>query len=172
MDELKFVLILSFWFSLGVGKSSLIKRYICDMNPTEIAPTIGASFSTFKIKLEEGKVKMQVILRKTMRHHCVYYLYNLILFHFISLFGPQIWDTGRYFMTGFKFRFLYHIMFWILSKYKRMMSYFNSIIRLSFHVILNVDFTFIWNSWTRKVSCNDADVLSKRKCRVTGFWSN
>lgn len=44
----------------GVGKSSLIKQYICDMNPTEIAPTIGASFSTFKIKLEEGKVKMQI----------------------------------------------------------------------------------------------------------------
>lgn len=89
MDELKFVLILSFWFSLGVGKSSLIKRYICDMNPTEIAPTIGASFSTFKIKLEEGKVKMQVILRKTMRPHCVYYLYNLILFRFISLFDRR-----------------------------------------------------------------------------------
>lgn len=45
---------------LGVGKSSLIKQYICEMNPFDIAPTIGASFSTFKIKLEEGKVKMQV----------------------------------------------------------------------------------------------------------------
>lgn len=30
------------------------------MSPSEIAPTIGASFSTFKIKLEEGKVKMQI----------------------------------------------------------------------------------------------------------------
>lgn len=48
------------FFRLGVGKSSLIMQYISEMNPTEIAPTIGASFSTFKIKLEEGKVKMQV----------------------------------------------------------------------------------------------------------------
>lgn len=55
-DALK---ILLFFYS-GVGKSSLIKQYICEVNPTEIAPTIGASFSTFKIKLEEGKVKMQV----------------------------------------------------------------------------------------------------------------
>lgn len=30
------------------------------MNPSEIAPTIGASFSTFKIKLTDGKVKMQI----------------------------------------------------------------------------------------------------------------
>lgn len=44
----------------GVGKSSLIKQYVCGMSPHEIAPTIGASFSTFKIKLEDGKVKMQV----------------------------------------------------------------------------------------------------------------
>lgn len=49
------------FIGLGVGKSSLIKQYICEMNPSEIAPTIGASFSTFKIKLEEGKVKMQVL---------------------------------------------------------------------------------------------------------------
>lgn len=57
-DSLKYPKFLS--FQLGVGKSSLIKQYICEMNPSEIAPTIGASFSTFKIKLEEGKVKMQV----------------------------------------------------------------------------------------------------------------
>lgn len=30
------------------------------MDPLEIAPTIGASFSTFKLKLTEGKVKMQI----------------------------------------------------------------------------------------------------------------
>ncbi|XP_031628180.1 vacuolar protein sorting-associated protein 21 [Contarinia nasturtii] len=46
--------------SQGVGKSSLIKQYICEMNASDIAPTIGASFSTFKVKLEEGKVKMQI----------------------------------------------------------------------------------------------------------------
>lgn len=57
-DSLKYPKFLS--YHLGVGKSSLIKQYICEMNPSEIAPTIGASFSTFKIKLEEGKVKMQV----------------------------------------------------------------------------------------------------------------
>lgn len=44
----------------GVGKSSLIKQYIMEMDPSEIAPTVGVSFSTFKIKLEDGKVKMQV----------------------------------------------------------------------------------------------------------------
>lgn len=48
-----------FWIS-GVGKSSLIKQYILEMDPSEIAPTVGVSFSTFKIKLEDGKVKMQV----------------------------------------------------------------------------------------------------------------
>lgn len=54
------------WFNkivlllLGVGKSSLIKQYIEEMDPSEIAPTVGVSFSTFKIKLEDGKVKMQV----------------------------------------------------------------------------------------------------------------
>lgn len=47
----------------GVGKSSLIKQYICEMDPSEIAPTVGVSFSTFKIKLEDGKVKMQVKTR-------------------------------------------------------------------------------------------------------------
>lgn len=50
---------ISIFFS-GVGKSSLIKQYICDLSPLGIAPTIGASFSTFKIKLEQGKVKMQI----------------------------------------------------------------------------------------------------------------
>lgn len=46
--------------SQGVGKSSLLHQYICEMDPTEIAPTVGVSFSTFKIKLEDGKVKMQI----------------------------------------------------------------------------------------------------------------
>lgn len=52
--------IFSLFFRSGVGKSSLIQQYIHDINPLEIAPTIGASFSTFKLKLAEGKVKMQI----------------------------------------------------------------------------------------------------------------
>lgn len=47
-------------YSTGVGKSSLILNYISESSPTEVAPTIGASFYTFKMKLIEGKVKMQV----------------------------------------------------------------------------------------------------------------
>lgn len=58
----------------GVGKSSLIKQYIDEMDPTQIAPTVGVSFSTFKIKLEDGKVKMQV----RNKNMCDYYSPNSI----------------------------------------------------------------------------------------------
>lgn len=44
----------------GVGKSSLVLNYMNEGEPGDIAPTIGASFFTVKIKLDEGKVKMQI----------------------------------------------------------------------------------------------------------------
>lgn len=74
----------------GVGKSSLIKQYICEMCPSDIAPTIGASFSTFKIKLEEGKVKMQVQIYplfylSNFIYQFIFFKYNSSPFHvFVS----------------------------------------------------------------------------------------
>lgn len=58
MEFLKFVIY--FFMIVGVGKSSLILNYISEADPADIAPTIGASFFTVKMKLDEGKVKMQV----------------------------------------------------------------------------------------------------------------
>lgn len=44
----------------GVGKTSLVAKYISNIYSKEIAPTIGASFFTCKINLNETKVKMQI----------------------------------------------------------------------------------------------------------------
>lgn len=42
------------------------------MDPSEIAPTVGVSFSTFKIKLEDGKVKMQVQSRQIFDFNMIF----------------------------------------------------------------------------------------------------
>uniref|UniRef100_A0A182PG67 TBC1 domain family member 31 n=1 Tax=Anopheles epiroticus TaxID=199890 RepID=A0A182PG67_9DIPT len=44
----------------GVGKTSLVVRYVSNVYTKEISPTIGASFFTCKVNLEDFKVKMQV----------------------------------------------------------------------------------------------------------------
>ncbi|CAH2056658.1 unnamed protein product, partial [Iphiclides podalirius] len=46
--------------SQGVGKTSLVVRYIGKMFSKHISPTIGASFFTCNINLEEARVKLQV----------------------------------------------------------------------------------------------------------------
>ncbi|XP_068622366.1 uncharacterized protein [Battus philenor] len=45
---------------LGVGKTSLVVRYIGKMFSKHISPTIGASFFTCNINLQEARVKLQV----------------------------------------------------------------------------------------------------------------
>lgn len=44
----------------GVGKTSLVAKYIANIHAKEIGPTIGASFFTCKINLNNTKVKMQL----------------------------------------------------------------------------------------------------------------
>lgn len=44
----------------GVGKTTVIYRYITQMFSRHISPTIGASFFTCKVNLEESKVKLQI----------------------------------------------------------------------------------------------------------------
>ncbi|XP_075219839.1 RAS oncogene family member RabX1 [Lycorma delicatula] len=46
--------------SQGVGKTSMVVRYIGKMFSHHISPTIGASFFTCKINLEDTRVKLQV----------------------------------------------------------------------------------------------------------------
>lgn len=46
--------------SQGVGKTSLVVRYIGKMFSHHISPTIGASFFTCKLNIEETRVKLQV----------------------------------------------------------------------------------------------------------------
>ncbi|XP_008479852.1 ras-like GTP-binding protein RYL2 [Diaphorina citri] len=43
----------------GVGKTSMVVRYIGKMFSHHISPTIGASFFTAKINVGENKVKLQ-----------------------------------------------------------------------------------------------------------------
>lgn len=45
---------------LGVGKTSLCTRYIEKNFSSHVSPTIGASYFTCKIKIEEIVVKLQV----------------------------------------------------------------------------------------------------------------
>lgn len=44
----------------AVGKTSLVAKYIVNMGSKEIGPTIGASFFTCKLNLNQTKVKMQL----------------------------------------------------------------------------------------------------------------
>lgn len=46
--------------STGVGKTSLVAKYMANVYSKEIGPTIGASFFTCKINLNDTKVKMQL----------------------------------------------------------------------------------------------------------------
>ncbi|KAG8296516.1 hypothetical protein J6590_055162 [Homalodisca vitripennis] len=44
----------------GVGKTSMVVRYIGKMFSHHISPTIGASFFTCKINIEDTRIKLQV----------------------------------------------------------------------------------------------------------------
>uniref|UniRef100_U5EU60 Putative rabx1 n=1 Tax=Corethrella appendiculata TaxID=1370023 RepID=U5EU60_9DIPT len=46
--------------SQGVGKTSLVVRYISNVYTNEVPPTIGASFFTGKVNIDDFKVKMQI----------------------------------------------------------------------------------------------------------------
>ncbi|XP_067003692.1 ras-related protein Rab-21 isoform X3 [Anabrus simplex] len=46
--------------SQGVGKTSMVVRYIGKMFSHHISPTIGASFFTCKLNIEDIRVKLQV----------------------------------------------------------------------------------------------------------------
>lgn len=45
---------------LGVGKTSLVTKYVTKTNPKELSPTIGASFFSCRITIEDIRVNMQV----------------------------------------------------------------------------------------------------------------
>lgn len=53
---------LLYFYVLGVGKTSMVVRYVGKMFSTHISPTIGASFFTCKINIGDTKVKLQVFL--------------------------------------------------------------------------------------------------------------
>ena len=44
----------------GVGKTSMITRYVGNSFTDHLSPTIGASFFTCKVNLEEAKIKLQI----------------------------------------------------------------------------------------------------------------
>jgi len=46
--------------SQGVGKTSVVIRYVGGMFSKAVSPTIGASFFTYKLTLEQYRVKLQV----------------------------------------------------------------------------------------------------------------
>ncbi|XP_062512028.1 uncharacterized protein LOC134187876 [Corticium candelabrum] len=46
--------------SQGVGKTSLVLRYVGKLFPHTVSPTIGASFFTFKMTVENYRVKLQL----------------------------------------------------------------------------------------------------------------
>lgn len=48
------------FFFVGVGKTSLCVRYIENNFSPHVSPTIGASYFTCKIKIEDILVKLQV----------------------------------------------------------------------------------------------------------------
>lgn len=47
-------------FHPGVGKTSLVTKYVTKMNSTDISPTIGATFFNCRITLDDIRVNMQV----------------------------------------------------------------------------------------------------------------
>jgi small GTP-binding protein len=46
--------------STGVGKTSILMRHNGQGFSTQVSPTIGASYSKSEVKVEEGKVEMQI----------------------------------------------------------------------------------------------------------------
>jgi Ras-related protein Rab-21 len=70
----------------GVGKTSLVAKYISNIYSKEIGPTIGASFFTCKINLNDtkgGKILENFLLIKL-----------IFLFFLLIKVKMQIWDTA------------------------------------------------------------------------------
>lgn len=44
----------------GVGKTSLITKYVHKVNSTDVAPTIGATFFNCRVTLDDVRVNMQI----------------------------------------------------------------------------------------------------------------
>jgi Ras-related protein Rab-21 len=47
---------------LGVGKTSMVVRYVGKMFNQHVSPTIGASFFTCRLNVQDTRVKLQVYL--------------------------------------------------------------------------------------------------------------
>lgn len=174
----------------GVGKSSLIKQYIMEMDPSEIAPTVGVSFSTFKIKLEDGKVKMQVcamgqthfiVFERKIIKKCLIHTRSFLFLKFQYLFlflilrtqlhhanaTLQIWDTGEcYYLSSKSIQNINSQLIYNTFIVSLIENLFIKYIVANF--VCDCFSRFIY-SWPRKVSCNDANVLSKCKCGITVF---
>ncbi|KAJ4432321.1 hypothetical protein ANN_20940 [Periplaneta americana] len=60
MVHLRFLRYCASLHLLGVGKTSMVVRYIGKMFSHHISPTIGASFFTCKLNVEDTRVKLQV----------------------------------------------------------------------------------------------------------------
>jgi len=74
---------LTLWCVLGVGKTSMVLRYVGKMFSNHISPTIGASFFTCKLTVEDTRVKLQVqLLPYSYVVLCLVYIYkfNFIMF--------------------------------------------------------------------------------------------
>lgn len=48
------------FYVAGVGKTSLVTKYVTKLNPKDVVPTIGASFFSCRITMDDIRVKMQV----------------------------------------------------------------------------------------------------------------
>lgn len=59
-SKLRIIFFVFFFKFSGVGKTSLVSKYISNAFTKETGPTIGASFFTCKINLNDFKIKMQV----------------------------------------------------------------------------------------------------------------
>jgi len=70
---------LTLWCVLGVGKTSMVLRYVGKMFSQHISPTIGASFFTCKLTVEDTRVKLQVqLLPYSYVVLCLVYIYIYI----------------------------------------------------------------------------------------------
>lgn len=76
---------------LGVGKTSMVVRYIGKMFSHHISPTIGASFFTCKLNVEDTRVKLQVY--SLPYSYVVTCLIPVSMFN-CSIFCYKVWDTA------------------------------------------------------------------------------
>lgn len=76
---------------LGVGKTSLVVRYVGKMFSRHMSPTIGASFFTCKLNVEDMRVKLQVCSSSHLYVGTCFILVNIFN---CSIFCCKVWDTA------------------------------------------------------------------------------